>query len=63
MENQQPGSLLVVSPSSPIRIHKMEDLDSIKDKVEQPSPISVLGPFFVEDVMSPADTISQSGML
>ncbi|XP_057978289.1 uncharacterized protein LOC131164820 [Malania oleifera] len=40
-------------------IEKAEDLDSIKDKMEQPSPVSILEPFFVEDISSPETTTSK----
>ncbi|KAK9265378.1 hypothetical protein L1049_003528 [Liquidambar formosana] len=46
-------------PPSPLSIQKVVDLDSIKDKAEQPSPVSVLEPFFIDDVTSPTSTISQ----
>ncbi|XP_058083421.1 uncharacterized protein LOC131231295 [Magnolia sinica] len=37
---------------SPLHIHETEDPDSIGEKQERPSPVSVLDPFFVEDVTS-----------
>lgn len=46
-----------VFPSTP-RVQRVEDLDSIKDIVDQSSPISVLEQFFT-DVASPPSTLCQ----
>lgn len=50
-----------VCSSSPSSIQSVEDSDSLKDKPEQQSPLSVLEQFFTEDVVSPASTISEHG--
>lgn len=40
---------------------EIEDFDCTMDKMERPSPISVLEPLFTDDDISPASTISQPG--
>lgn len=49
--------------SSPLSIHRVENFDRIKDRVEQPSPVSVLEEFFVEDITSPLCAEFQPGKL
>ncbi|XP_022773163.1 uncharacterized protein LOC111315581 isoform X2 [Durio zibethinus] len=47
-----------VCSSSPLRIQRMEDSDSMIVRAEQPSPISVLEQFSVDDSISSPSTIS-----
>ncbi|KAK6162329.1 hypothetical protein DH2020_002170 [Rehmannia glutinosa] len=47
-----------VSPSHNQASKEIEDSDRAIDKIEQPSPISVLEPLFTDDDISPASTIS-----
>ncbi|KAF8412247.1 hypothetical protein HHK36_000207 [Tetracentron sinense] len=54
-EIQPPSSSLRTCYSSSLIIHKVENLESINE----PSPVSVLEPFFIDDIISPASTISQ----
>lgn len=39
----------------------LEDPDYATNKMERPSPVSVLEPLFTDDDISPASTISQPG--
>ncbi|KAK6162334.1 hypothetical protein DH2020_002175 [Rehmannia glutinosa] len=50
-----------VSPSHNQASKEIEDSDRAIDKIEQPSPISVLEPLFTDDDISPASTISHPG--
>ncbi|XVE74427.1 hypothetical protein DITRI_Ditri12bG0016400 [Diplodiscus trichospermus] len=59
-EEQQPFSPLA-SPSNSTATKKVEDQESVDDIQEQPSPVSVIEPMFVEDVTSPESIRSHSG--
>lgn len=55
---------LLSSPESPPRgpvSSEIEDSNCAMDKLERPSPISVLEPLFTDDEISPASTTSQPG--
>ncbi|XWS49956.1 hypothetical protein CRYUN_Cryun12cG0047000 [Craigia yunnanensis] len=56
--DQTSSSSIDVYSSSPSRIQRAEDSDSMIDRAEQPSPISVLEQFFVEDNTSSPSTVS-----
>ncbi|XP_022737214.1 uncharacterized protein LOC111290083 [Durio zibethinus] len=56
--DQTSSSSIDVYSSSPLRIQKAEDSDSMIDRAEQPSPISVLEQFLVEDDSSSPSTVS-----
>ncbi|XP_043718994.1 uncharacterized protein LOC122666927 isoform X2 [Telopea speciosissima] len=58
---KNPSSSSASGPSSPSSVlnHKIEDQEGINDKLEQPSPVSVLDPFIREDSISPGSTVSQ----
>ncbi|KAK6263124.1 hypothetical protein QUC31_008940 [Theobroma cacao] len=56
--DQTSSSSVDVYSSSPFHIQRAEDSDSMTDRAEQPSPISVLEQFFVEDNTSSPSTIS-----
>ncbi|GLT79647.1 hypothetical protein SLA2020_511290 [Shorea laevis] len=58
-EDQSPSSPLASPPHSSVTV-KVEYPNKITDIQERPSPVSVLEPFFVEDVTSPASTRSHS---
>lgn len=57
-ENQLPSSPEESPPRCPVSI-EIEDSDCAIDKMERPSPISILEPLFTDDDISPASTISQ----
>ncbi|XP_021295094.1 uncharacterized protein LOC110424739 isoform X2 [Herrania umbratica] len=59
--DQTSSSSVDVYSSSPLHIQRAEDFDSMTDRTEQPSPISVLEQFFVEDNTSSPSTISLAG--
>lgn len=52
-ENPQLSTPSASPSTSPVN-KRVEDLESIVDRVERPSPISVLEPLFTEDDISPA---------
>lgn len=59
-----PGSSTDVSSSSPHSIYKLRVVDSIMDRGDHPSPVSVLEPVFTDDLTSPSrnqpsDTVLQ----
>ncbi|XP_055821550.1 uncharacterized protein LOC129890062 [Solanum dulcamara] len=59
-----PGSSTDVSLSSPYSIYKSRVVDSIMDRGDHPSPVSVLEPVFTDDLTSPSrnqpsDTVLQ----
>ncbi|OMO79544.1 hypothetical protein CCACVL1_13600 [Corchorus capsularis] len=56
--DQTSTSSMDVYSSSPSHIQRIEDSDSMTDGAEQPSPISVLEHFFVEDNTSSPSTVS-----
>ncbi|XVF13113.1 hypothetical protein REPUB_Repub08aG0180100 [Reevesia pubescens] len=56
--DQTSSSTIDVYSSSPSRIQRAEDSDSLIDRAEQPSPISVLEQFFVEDNTSSPSSVS-----
>ncbi|OMO58657.1 hypothetical protein COLO4_34473 [Corchorus olitorius] len=56
--DQTSTSSMDVYSSSPSHIQRAEDSDSMTDGTEQPSPISVLEHFFVEDNTSSPSTVS-----
>ncbi|GFP91515.1 protein trm32 [Phtheirospermum japonicum] len=56
-EDDQISSSPTVSPSQDRASTEIEDSDRVIDKIEQPSPISVLEPLFADDDISPASTI------
>lgn len=47
---------------SPLHVNKTEDPDSICEKAERPSPVSVLEPFYVEDVIDHKRPVVHQGM-
>lgn len=53
-EEDQLSSSPTVSPSSSSLTRKLDDSVNVIDKIERPSPISVLEPLFSEDDVSPA---------
>ncbi|KAE8714542.1 putative Polyamine-modulated factor 1-binding protein 1 [Hibiscus syriacus] len=59
-EDQQSFSPLA-SPSNSSVTKKVEGLESVSDLQERPSPVSVLEPIFIDDVISPASIRSISG--
>lgn len=59
-EDQMLSSPAVSPPHCPVS-SEIEDSDCATDKMERPSPISVLEPLFTDDDISPASTISQPG--
>ncbi|KAL0464807.1 UNVERIFIED_CONTAM: protein TRM32 [Sesamum latifolium] len=48
-----------VSPSRSPVSREVQDSDSVIDKMERPSPVSVLEPLFTDDDISPASSVSQ----
>ncbi|XP_022777291.1 uncharacterized protein LOC111318678 [Durio zibethinus] len=58
--DQTSSSSIDVYSSSPLRIQRAEDSNSMTDRAEaeQPSPISVLGQFFIEDNSNSPSTVS-----
>ncbi|XVF10588.1 hypothetical protein REPUB_Repub07fG0195300 [Reevesia pubescens] len=56
--DQTSSSSLEVYSSSSLRIQRAEDSDIMIDGAEQPSPISVLEQFFIEDNTSSPSTVS-----
>lgn len=50
-ESQQQESLSASPSGSPLHICKIEDPDSMGEKLERPSPVSVLDPFYEEDII------------
>ncbi|XVE64830.1 hypothetical protein DITRI_Ditri07aG0133300 [Diplodiscus trichospermus] len=56
--DQTSSSFIDVYSSSPLRVQRAEDSDGMIDRAEQPSPISVLDQFFVEDNTSSPGTVS-----
>ncbi|KAK4418623.1 hypothetical protein Salat_2275100 [Sesamum alatum] len=48
-----------VSPAHSPVSREIQDSDSVIDKMERPSPISVLEPLFTDDDISPGSTVSQ----
>ncbi|XP_042511065.1 uncharacterized protein LOC122086365 [Macadamia integrifolia] len=58
-ENQSSSSASGPSSPSSVIIQKFVDREGITDKPEQPSPVSVLEPFIIEDATSPGSFISQ----
>lgn len=53
---QQPLSLFS-SPPSALTIKRVEDLELVIDRLDRPSPVSVLEPLFTEDDSSPASPV------
>ncbi|XP_058222093.1 uncharacterized protein LOC131332061 isoform X3 [Rhododendron vialii] len=58
-ESQQLISSLDVSSPSPSSIQKLGFGDSIYDRIENPSPVSVLDPVFLKDITSPPSTTTK----
>ena len=63
-ENKKQSSQLASPSSSPI-YKRVEDIDSIPitNRIEKPSPVSVLKPLFTKDDISSARIKSKSGRL
>lgn len=60
LEDQSQTFSLGVPPSSPSSsVQETEDLEGIKHRADQTSPVSVLEPFPMEDVTSPSSIISK----
>ncbi|KAK4728760.1 hypothetical protein R3W88_021748 [Solanum pinnatisectum] len=49
-----PGSSTDVSSTSPYSMYKLRGADSIMDRGDHPSPVSVLEPVFTDDLISPS---------
>ncbi|CAK7335551.1 unnamed protein product [Dovyalis caffra] len=63
-ENQTSPSSTSDCLSSPLNIQSVEDLDKVKERAEQPSPISVLEQFFMDDMItSPSSHASRPAEL
>lgn len=63
VEEDQRQSSPLASPSSSLMDKGVVDLASVMDRIERPSPISVLEPLFTEDDISPASIKSKPGRL
>lgn len=63
VEEDQRQSSPLASPSSSLMDKGVVDLVSVMDRIERPSPISVLEPLFTEDDISPASIKSKPGRL
>lgn len=64
LEDQSQTFSLGVPPSSPSSsVQETEDLEGIKHRADQTSPVSVLEPFPMEDVTSPSSIISKHGKI
>lgn len=61
-ENQQQSSPHASSPSFAVD-KRVEDIESVVDRIERPSPVSVLEPLFTEDDISPASIKSKPGRI
>lgn len=59
VEEDQRQSSPLASPSSSLMDKGVVDLASVMDRIERPSPISVLEPLFTEDDISPASIKSK----
>jgi len=63
-DNQMSPSSTSDYLSSPSTIQRVEDLDKAKERAEQPSPVSVLEHFFMEDMITrPSSHASRPGKL
>ncbi|XP_077223690.1 uncharacterized protein LOC143857185 [Tasmannia lanceolata] len=62
-EKPQLGSPVPSFSVSPLFIHEIETPESISEKPERPSPVSVLESFFSEDSTSPASSVAKDAEL
>lgn len=60
--DDQPSTSSVDVSSTPSSIERVEDPDTIEDRRHQSSPVSVLEPFFIDNIC-PESTLCNSGRL
>ncbi|KAJ9147946.1 hypothetical protein P3X46_030058 [Hevea brasiliensis] len=62
VENQTSTYSIDDNSTSPLKSQIFRESDTIKDKEEQPSPVSVLDQFLTEEIISPANTEPHSAL-